>query len=132
MTSSHPNLSAMRLTTTCKPCIRLPTIRYHLHAQSKGVLHDWPDSDCIRILSALKPAMKAGYSRLFIHDMVVDEHRPSAEIAACDMLMMGVTSSKERTDAEWRALLDQAGFKAVKIASHPEAVLSVIWAEPES
>lgn len=40
---------------------------YYLHS----VLHDWSDDDCVKILQALKPAMKEGYSSVLINELVV-------------------------------------------------------------
>lgn len=39
----------------------------------KSVLHDWPDEQCKQILSNLKPALKAGYSRILVNELVVPD-----------------------------------------------------------
>jgi hypothetical protein len=42
---------------------------YYLHF----IIHDWPDSDCIRIMERIRDAMKPGYSRLLINDAILPD-----------------------------------------------------------
>ena len=37
------------------------------------ILHDWPDEDCIKILSHLRDAMTPGYSQLLVNDAILPE-----------------------------------------------------------
>ncbi|EMC94871.1 hypothetical protein BAUCODRAFT_565242 [Baudoinia panamericana UAMH 10762] len=71
----------------------------------KMIMHDWPDSSCIQILSHLRDAMKPGYSRILINDNVLLDRNCSVVSAASDMAMLTVLSGKERTKAEWQELI---------------------------
>lgn len=38
-----------------------------------SVLHDWPDEQCRKILENLAPAMKRGFSKLLINEIVISD-----------------------------------------------------------
>lgn len=98
----------------------------------RGVLHDWPDAEAVKILRQLKPAMDRSTSKLLVHDHVLSEdycHNP--QTTAYDLTMMVKIAGLERSEAMWRSLMDQAGFRIVKIwPSSTLAAQSVIEAEP--
>lgn len=55
-------------------------------------------------------------SVLFVHEHTVSEDLDVPPIAATlDIHMMEIFSSLERTEKEWIALLEKAGFKVVKV-----------------
>ncbi|KAK7751768.1 hypothetical protein SLS62_006253 [Diatrype stigma] len=83
---------------------------YFLH----HILHDWSDAKCMEILAQLKAAMKPGYSKLLLHEMIVPETGASTHNAMLDMTMMFFNSGLERTERQWRELLDAAGFEVLK------------------
>ena len=72
--------------------------------------------------------MTPGYSKILINDMVVPDI--GAGIVACqlDIVMMAMLSAKERTESQWRTLLDSAGYKILKIWTGDEMTESVIEA----
>ncbi|CCL98637.1 uncharacterized protein FIBRA_00639 [Fibroporia radiculosa] len=96
------------------------------------VLHDWPDEQCITILSKLRDAM-GPHSRILIVDQIMrttlgSPHlkRAPAPLPAnyghaqlfshmVDLAMLSVFNSKERTPEEFSALAQKAGLKVVKI-----------------
>lgn len=98
---------------------------YYLHS----VLHDWSDDDCVKILEALKPALKEGYSTVLINELVVPSQKAEWPVTSMDHLMMVLGGMRERTEAEWRALLKRAGFKVLKIYSVDMGSESLIEAE---
>lgn len=98
---------------------------YYLHS----VLHDWDDKDCVRILEALKPAMKKGYSTLLINELVVPSQGAAWPITSMDHLMLVLGAMRERTEEEWRDLLSTAGFRVLKIYSFEMGSESLIEAE---
>jgi hypothetical protein len=74
------------------------------------VLHDWNDDQCRVILRNIRRAI-AGDGRLVIleaplPDQITGPH-PAVEL---DLLMMVLTGGRERTIAEYRALLAATGF----------------------
>lgn len=97
---------------------------YFFHA----VPHDWPDAECARILANARAAMRRGYSRLLIYEIVIPARGASDAMTTLDLLLMSWLSGLERTEAQWRALLGGLGFRIVSISRHPRAVESVIEA----
>lgn len=84
---------------------------YHLHS----VLHDWPASDCVRILEAIKPALKAGYSRILISELVVPPRDADWRVTGMDLLMMVLGSVRERTEGEFRDIIEKSGLHVVRV-----------------
>lgn len=79
------------------------------------ILHDWPDDHCLKILGQVKKAMKPGYSKLLLHEMIVPDHGASLFHAQLDMAMMSLNGGMERTREQWHILLQRAGLEVVKI-----------------
>ncbi|KAI1212409.1 putative O-methyltransferase [Annulohypoxylon truncatum] len=79
------------------------------------ILHDWSNEKCLEILGQLKKAMKPGYSKLLLHEMIIPEQGASPFHAMLDMTMMTFNSGMERSARQWEELLDKAGFEVVKI-----------------
>ena len=98
---------------------------YFLHA----VPHDWPDADCVRIFGHIRAAMRPGYSKLLIYEIVLPARGATSLMTTLDLQLMNLVSGLERTEAHWSRLLGEAGFKIVEIFRHPRAVESVIEAE---
>jgi hypothetical protein len=59
------------------------------------ILHDWPDADCKKILSNQKAGMKKGYSKLLLHEVVLDANEPKETGTASDIAMMAMVSGME-------------------------------------
>lgn len=58
-------------------------------------MHDWPDDECVEILKGLAAAMKRGYSKILINEMVV----PNSLVATpVDITMMVALAACERTE----------------------------------
>ncbi len=96
----------------------------------KSVLHDWDDARAVAILRTIRAAM-GERSRLLVVEPIVPQ-RPGASpfdamIASTDLNMLIVTGGKERTEAEFRALLAAAGLSVTRVAATP-AAMSVIEA----
>lgn len=98
---------------------------YFFHA----VPHDWPDAECIRIFENVKAAMKKGYSKLLIYEMVIPVQGAAKLMTTLDLELMSCLSGMERTEEQWRKLLGGLGFNIVSISRHPRAVESVIEVE---
>ena len=73
------------------------------------VLHDWADQECIAILNAIRRAAPAD-STLLIIEGVIPEERTDPRALTLDIIMLTVTGGRERTAAQFSALLDRAGF----------------------
>ena len=76
----------------------------------KGVIHDWPDQEAIKILRNTRHAMRTGGTLLLIEN-IVDTRRPVGMIE----LLMLVIGGRERTEADFRSLLAETGFEIARI-----------------
>lgn len=79
-------------------------------------MHDWPDSDCKKILANTIPAMIKGRSRILIVDAVLANM--SCEASAYGTFLdigMVFLNGMERKETQWRALLREAGLRIVQI-----------------
>ncbi|KAI5315155.1 hypothetical protein L3X38_044331 [Prunus dulcis] len=102
----------------------------------KGVLHDWGDDECIRILKKCREAIPEDKGKVIIVEAVIDEKDEKEDIKLTnvrlmlDMVMMAHTNTgKERTLKEWGYVLGEAGFSRHTITPI-HAVPSVIQAFP--
>lgn len=83
---------------------------YYIHR----CLHDWPDSDCLVILQHLAAAMTPHVSRLLISEIVMPRGRADIQTAWSDVNML-TFGGMERSEKQWRDLLDSAGLKVVHV-----------------
>lgn len=93
------------------------------------ILHDWDDEHCLTILANVKQALigrKNG--RLIVADAVLPENSQPHPAKFLDLMMMVLPGGRERTETEWRTLLDRAGFAITKIVptKEPESVIEAV------
>jgi SAM-dependent methyltransferase len=74
------------------------------------ILHDWDDEQCLTILRNCRKAMKPD-GRLLIIEMVLPPGDAPHPGKLLDMVMLVVVGGVERTEAEYAALLSEAGFR---------------------
>lgn len=89
------------------------------------ILHDWDDEPARRILHHARVAL-GGRGRLFIVEMVLPETGFSG--ALCDLHLLVATGGRERTEAGYRRLLDEAGFslrEVRRLAALPSVLMAV-------
>ncbi|KAI0026143.1 S-adenosyl-L-methionine-dependent methyltransferase [Xylariomycetidae sp. FL0641] len=98
---------------------------YYFHA----VFHDWPDAKAIEILKNAAAAMKPGYSKLLINDIVLPPTGCSSVQATMDVEMMSVVAAYERSERTWRSLVGDAGLKIIEIWPDGRGNESLIEAE---
>jgi hypothetical protein len=84
------------------------------------VLHDWPDSECVAILSAIRHAASDDSVVLIIED-VISEGRPDRRASTMDVVMLAVTGGRQRTAREFGALLGSAGLRLDTVIDTPNA-----------
>lgn len=75
-----------------------------------NVLHDWGDSDSVRILSACRQAMAADGRVLVIERLIPDDPAAAVPVLLSDLTMLVVTGGQERANAEYGRLLAEAGL----------------------
>src|SRR5579862_3984516 len=94
----------------------------------KNVLHDWDDEHCIKILKNCRNAM-AKHGRVLLVETVLRADGADSFDMLQDLNMLVISGGRERSEAEYRALLEIAGLKLTEV--FPTILpLSVIEAEP--
>ncbi|XP_011039885.1 PREDICTED: (R,S)-reticuline 7-O-methyltransferase-like [Populus euphratica] len=95
------------------------------------VLHDWGDECCVKILKNCRKAMPEKTGKLILVEIVL---QPEGNGQFGDMGMVSDlvmfahgTGGKERTELEWKKLLEEGGFPRYKIINIP-ALPSIIEA----
>jgi len=91
------------------------------------VLHDWDDADALRILAVVRAAMDAD-ARLLVVDAILPERAKDQPAAIrMDLHMLLLLGARERTEAEFRDLLERAGLEVSRVvATGSPAGLGVI------
>jgi hypothetical protein len=77
------------------------------------VIHDWSDADSIAILKNIRAQAPAG-ARVVLAEAIIDEDGKGSFAVDLDIEMLVFASGHERTEDQWRSLLDAAGFKLVQ------------------
>jgi hypothetical protein len=78
-----------------------------------GILHDWDDDAATTILRTIRIAARPN-ARLLVLESVVPPGNDAYGAKWLDILML-VIGGLERDEAEWRALLEGAGFRAERV-----------------
>jgi O-methyltransferase/methyltransferase family protein len=92
-----------------------------------GVIHDWDDDRAITILKNCRGAM-AKDGRVLLVDMVVPEADSPCFSKLLDLNMLVMTGGRERTEHEFRTLLDAANFRLTRIIATiaPQSVIEAV------
>ena len=83
----------------------------------------------MRVLHNFAEAMERGYSRLILHEKVISDERPTADVTSIDLTMMAMFSATERTESDWKRLLAAAGMKIIHVFRSPVLYEAIIEAE---
>jgi hypothetical protein len=78
------------------------------------ILHDWDDERAGAILATIGRAAPAGARLLVVESVVRPGNEPDGA-KWLDLLMLAFAGGRERDEAQWRALLEGAGFEPVSI-----------------
>lgn len=84
----------------------------------KHVIHDWDDEKATAILRCCRRAMGRTAKLLIVEGVYperIDASLESRGAAANDVNMLVCTGGRQRSEAEFRALFDAAGFKLTKM-----------------
>ncbi len=94
----------------------------------RKVIHDWYDDQAVAILRACRAAMRPG-ARLLLIETLIPEGNEYSYAKLLDLLMLVYPGGQERTLAEYRALLNSAGFDLGRVIPTASA-LSILEAGP--
>lgn len=86
----------------------------------KHVLHDWPDQDAGRLLSACRRAMRPGARLVIIEHVVPADGIPDEGLAHLDLTMLVAHGARERKLAELQRLLGAAGLEVARVVDIDE------------
>jgi len=92
------------------------------------IIHDWDEDRALAVLRNCRQAMNPD-GRLLLVETVIppgDEPHPGKML---DMVMMSLTGGMERSEAEYRELLDRAGLRLTQVVPTRSPV-SVVEAVP--
>ena len=78
------------------------------------VLHDWDDEHAAAILRTIRASAPAD-ARLLVLEAVVPPGNEPHAAKWLDLLLLALFAGRERDEAQWRALLEGAGFEPVRI-----------------
>lgn len=96
------------------------------------VIHDWSDAEAARILSVCRRDMNGQGVLLLVERVLpaqMDTTPAARALTVSDLNMLVMTGGRERTEAQYRALLEGAGFTLDSVTA-TSTVLSVIEARP--
>ncbi len=80
-------------------------------------MHDWPDSECLKILGQLTAAMGPD-SRILLDEVVLPNANAPWQATMQDISMGILFGGKERTQQQWEVLAAQAHLKVVQIHNY--------------
>ena len=76
----------------------------------KHIIHDWDDERSTEILRNVRSAMSEG-GKVLIVEMVVPEGNEPSPSKVMDVQMLVATGGKERTEREYKVLLESSGLR---------------------
>jgi DNA-binding transcriptional ArsR family regulator len=84
----------------------------------KWILHDWDDEQAVTILRCCRRAAPDAARLIVVERVIPEQVGPAdAEAALADLNMMVLTGGRERTAAEFTALLADAGWRLDRVVS---------------
>jgi hypothetical protein len=80
----------------------------------KAILHDWDDASATRILKSCRAGAAPG-AKMLIVEMIVPADGASSFAQLMDLNMLVMLTGRERTPAEYGALLEASGFRVDRL-----------------
>jgi hypothetical protein len=96
----------------------------------KHIIHDWYDDKASAILESIRKVLPKDGRVLLVESVIPIGDEPGLG-KVIDLEMLVMPGGKERTEAEFRALFDRAGFTLTRIVP-TKSPLSVIEAKPKN
>jgi hypothetical protein len=92
------------------------------------ILHDWEDEECLTILRHCRAVMPED-GKLLVVELVIPPGNEPSFGKWLDLHMLAIPGGRERTEAEYAALFQEAGFRLTRVIPTP-AGPSVVEAAP--
>jgi hypothetical protein len=92
------------------------------------IIHDWSEGQCLTILGICRRTISPN-SRLLIIEIVLPTGNAPHPGKMVDMTMLAVAGGQERTEPEYRELLERAGFRLTQVVP-TESAVSIVEAVP--
>ena len=94
----------------------------------KWVIHDWDDQRSVAILRTCRRAMAPGSKLLLVERLLPPANEQAPDVVLGDVTMLVYTGGRERTEAEYRALLEAADLRLTRTVATttPYSVLEAV------
>jgi hypothetical protein len=97
----------------------------------KWVLHDWKDPDALTILQNIRKAIVPGpQSRLVVLESILIDSHMGRLSRYGDINMMMTANGQERTEKQWRQLIEQSGWRLTGVHHLRNAWVQAIELKP--
>lgn len=73
--------------------------------------------------------MTPGYSKVLLNELVIPDHGADIVGLQIDFTMLSAVGAEERSESQWRDMLDRAGLTITKIWTRAQEAESIIEAE---
>lgn len=115
-----PALASDRLTLQAGDFFRdkLPSCDAYMLME---VVHGWNDERATAILHAVRAAAPAGAKVLLMEDIIPETPGPHWS-KTLDIVMLAVSGGLQRTEQEYEALFDRAGFRMERVIDTPTGI----------
>jgi hypothetical protein len=80
-----------------------------------GVVHAWDDGPASQVLASCAAAMAADGRILIIDEVLPPDGEPAPAVTLMDLNMLVLTGGRKRSEAEFEALLGQAGLRLSRV-----------------
>jgi hypothetical protein len=80
----------------------------------RHIIHDWDEEKCLTILRNCHRAMSSASKLLVVESVIPPGNEPFVG-KFLDLQMLLIPGGKERTENEYRALFERAGFELARI-----------------
>jgi SAM-dependent methyltransferase len=80
----------------------------------KGIIHDWNDDDALKILKNCRRAIRND-GRLLLFETILKPSGQPDPGSFMDVLMLTLVGGQERTEPDFRGLLQKAGFELTRV-----------------
>jgi SAM-dependent methyltransferase len=83
----------------------------------KSIVHDWPDARSVAILKNCRRAVRANGRVILIERVMPALATDAPDTVRMDLHMLAVTGGRERSEADYRQLLEAAGFSLERVVT---------------